>query len=126
MNLFDYPLLTDENIHPLIVKQLRTWNLDVTDVMVEGLSGQPDTAVLQAAYQSGRAVLTHDSDFGTLAIAQQRPFTGIIYLRPGHIKPEFTLATLNAIKRQDIEVESPFIIVAARKQNVVRIRVRQL
>ncbi len=126
MNLFNYPFLADENIHPAIITQLRTWNLDIIDVAAEELSGQPDTAVLHFAHHFGRVVLTHDRDFGTLVIAQQRPFIGIVYLRPGHIKPEFTMATLDAIKRQDIDVKSPFIIVAARQQATVRIRTRQL
>jgi len=125
LNLFNYPLLADENIHPDIVGQLQAWNLDILDVAAEGLSGQPDTAVLHFAHQFGRVVLTHDRDFGTLAIVQQRPYIGIIYLRPGHIKPEFTLATLEAIKQQDIDVDSPFIVVAVRQQDVVHIRVRQ-
>lgn len=125
MNLFAYPLLADENIHPDVVLQLRANDSDVIAVSDIGLAGQPDTAVLEFAHQNGRVVLTHDRDFGTLAIAQQRPFTGIIYLRPGHIQAEYTLATLTAIEQQAIEVEPPFIIVAVRQKDTVNIRVRQ-
>ncbi len=76
----------------------------------------------QIAYE----YFTHDSDFGTLAIARQQPITGIVYLRPGHIQPEFTLATLEALRQQEIHVAPPFIIVALRQQNEVRVRIRQM
>jgi len=126
LNLFAYPFLADENIHPDVIAQMKSQGLDVWSVSEEGLMGQVDTAVLQFAHESGRVVLTHDSDFGTLAIARQQPITGIVYLRPGHIQPEFTLATLEALRQQEIQVAPPFIIVALRQQNEVRVRVRQM
>ena len=126
MNLFAYPFLADENIHPGVVAQMKSQGLDVWSVNEEGLIGQVDTAVLQSAHESGRVVLTHDSDFGALAIARQQPIIGIVYLRPGHNQPEFTLATLAALRQQEIHVAPPFIIVALRQQNEVRIRIRQM
>ena len=53
MNLFAYPLLADENIHPDVVLQLRIQNLDVVTVSEADLAGQPDTAVLEFAHQKG-------------------------------------------------------------------------
>jgi len=53
-------------------------------------------------------------------------FPGIIYLRPGHIDPDFTVATLRYLRIQDIEVEFPFVIVAERRQQRIRVRVRQM
>ena len=125
MNLFSYPFIADENIHPVVVKELRQQEIDISSVVDEGLVGQPDNDILQFAHQSGRVVLTHDSDFGTLSIAQQQPFTGIVFLRPGHIQPQFTLDTLSSIKNKNIDVTSPFLVIATRQQNAVRIRVRQ-
>ena len=126
MNLFAYPFLADENIHPDVIAQMISQGLNVSSVAEEGLIGQSDTAVLRLAHEVGRVVLTHDNDFGTLAIARQQPITGIVYLRPGHIQPEFTRATLEAIRQQEINVAPPFIIVASRQQNEVRVRVRQM
>lgn len=51
---------------------------------------------------------------------------GIIFIRPGHIQATFTLEILRAIDAEEIDVHSPFIIVAERSENTVNIRVRQL
>lgn len=126
MNLFDFPLLADENIHPDVIQYLREQGYDVISVYEAGLVGNPDTAVLRAAHQSGRIVISHDSDFGTITLAQNEPFIGIVFLRPGHITPNFTIQTLKTLAERNIDVQPPFIIVAVRKQKTVRIRVRQL
>jgi predicted nuclease of predicted toxin-antitoxin system len=69
-------------------------------------------------------VLTHDRDFGTLAIHAGEPYFGIVYLRPGHISAEFTWRTIAAIESTVESVEPPFVVVAARRGDMVRIRVR--
>ena len=101
MNPLDFPLLADENIHPEVVRFLVDRGYDVQSVAEQDL-------------------------FGTLTIAQGEPFTGIVYLRPGHIRPEFTVETLETIAAQTLDVRPPFIVVAARSEQTVRIRVRQL
>jgi predicted nuclease of predicted toxin-antitoxin system len=78
------------------------------------------------AHADGRVVLAHDSDFGTLVITQDEPFTGIVYLRPGHIDPEFTIETLQTVAVQPLDVKPPFIVVAEQKARTVRIRLRCL
>jgi hypothetical protein len=35
-------------------------------------------------------LLTHDIDFGGVAILAVEPYIGIVYRRPGHISAEFT------------------------------------
>jgi hypothetical protein len=70
--------------------------------------------------------LTHDSDCGTLAVAAGQPVRGIVYLRPGHIQAQFTIASLGAILAADLELTPPFILVAVRRRDIVTIRVRQL
>jgi predicted nuclease of predicted toxin-antitoxin system len=122
----DFPLLADENINHNVIHFLRENGGNVQAVLEEGLVGQSDQAILRWAYQSGRVVLTHDSDFGSLAIAQSQSFIGIIYLRPGHIRGEFTIQTLEFIAKQQLDVRPPFIVVAARTGQTVRLRVRQL
>jgi predicted nuclease of predicted toxin-antitoxin system len=126
VNPLDFPLLTDENIHPDVVSFLRHKGYDIRSVAEKEMFGQSDRAVLQMAYEAGQVVLTHDSDFGTLAITQDEPFLGIIYLRPGHIRPEFTIQTLQTVIAQSINATPPFIVVAEQSQQTVRIRVRQL
>jgi predicted nuclease of predicted toxin-antitoxin system len=126
VRLSDFGLLTDENIHPVVVAELRAMGFDVYDVRKNGLFGRDDSALLQLAQSQGRAVVTHDRDFGTLTVARLEPFVGIIYLRPGHIDPQFTIESLRLVVAQDVELLPPFIVVAKRTANSVTIRVRNL
>lgn len=125
MNPLDLPLLADENIHPEVVAYLRHERVDITSIAEQGRFGLPDSRVLRQASKAGRVVLTHDSDFGGLVLMGAE-FTGILYLRPGHIRPEFTIQTLKAIREQEFDVRPPFIVVAERSGDRVKIRVRQL
>lgn len=125
MKALDFPLLADENILPDVIAFLRKTGLDVASVSEQGLFGLPDVQVLQQATEAGRVVLTHDSDFGGMAVFGAK-FIGIVYLRPGHIQSEFTVKTLEAIRDNAPEVTPPFILVAERTGDMVKIRVRQL
>ena len=84
MKALDFPLLADENVHPDVIVFLREAGLDVESVSEQGKFGLPDIQVLVQATQAGRVVLTHDSDFGGLALMGAK-FIGIVYVRPGHI-----------------------------------------
>jgi predicted nuclease of predicted toxin-antitoxin system len=126
VNPLDFPLVADENIPPDVITFLRKRGSDVQSTAEEGLFGQSDVVMLRQAHGEGRVVLTHDGDSGTLAIAQSELFTGIIYLRPGHIRSEFTIQTLETIATQPLDIRPPFIMVAKRRGRTVRIRVRQL
>jgi hypothetical protein len=66
------------------------------------------------------------SDFGLLTVARLEPFIGIVYLRPGHIDPQFTIESLRLVAAQGLELAPPFIVVAKRTANSVTIRVRNL
>lgn len=125
MSPLNFPLLADENIHPDVIAFLQQNGNDIQTVIGQGLVGQSDLVILRKGHEAGRVILTHDSDFGTLAILQEEPATGIIYLRPGHIRAEFTVETLKTIAAHSLEVQPPFIVVAERNGQTVRIRVRQ-
>jgi predicted nuclease of predicted toxin-antitoxin system len=126
LRLEDFGLLTDENIHPEVVESLRQRGLDVLDVKESGLIGSSDLILLRRSVAENRVVLTHDSDFGQLAVASIEPLVGIVYLRPGHIDPVFTLDTLTVLFDQVPELTSPFILVAERTAQRVKIRLRRL
>lgn len=126
MKLGTARFLTDENIRQEVVAFLRARSLDVKDVQEEGLFGASDRRLLQLGLAEERVVLTHDSDFGALVIAAQESAFGIVYLRPGHLSPDFTIETLRAVFDLDLEVEPPFILVAKRGGEEVRIRLRRL
>jgi predicted nuclease of predicted toxin-antitoxin system len=121
----DFPILADENVNPEVIEFLRKAGLDVDSIAVQGNFGLSDSEVLQQATKAGRIVLTHDSDFGGLALMGAK-FVGIVYLRPGHIRADFTIKTLEAIRDNAPEVTPPFILVAERTGDTVKIRVRQL
>ncbi len=91
MKPLDFPLLADENVHPEVVAFLREEGCDILSVSEQKRFGLPDIEALRLARKSKRVVLTHDRDFGGLAVLNVRPFTGIVYLRPGHINAEFTI-----------------------------------
>jgi len=124
VNPLEFPLLADENIHPDVVAALVTSGKDVRTVHDEGLAGSSDTDVLRRAFETGRAVITHDSDFGMLALYAGQRCIGIIYLRPGHIQPEYVLKSIEAIENTNANVEPGFLVVAERRGDSVRIRLR--
>jgi len=126
MHPLDFPILADENIHPDVIKFLREQTKDVSSVLEKGLSGQDDLTILRHAWHEKRIILTHDSDFGALSILHEEPVVGIVYLRPGHICGEFTIRVIKTLLDQTIDIQPPFIIVAAFKQGNLQIRVRRL
>ena len=125
MKALDFPILADENVHREVIEFLRKTGLDVDSIAEQGNFGLSDAEVLKQATEAERIVLTHDSDFGGLALMGTE-FVGIVYLRPGHIRADFTIKTLEAIRDNAPEVTPPFILVAERTGDTVKIRVRQL
>jgi predicted nuclease of predicted toxin-antitoxin system len=118
-------LLTDENIHPLVVQFLRQQGCDIEDVLTMGLRQAADHVILGEALKENRIVLTHDRDFGRLAILVRQLIHGIVFLRPGHIDPQFTIATLQAIDGQGFDFSPSFILVARRQAAFVQLRMRR-
>jgi predicted nuclease of predicted toxin-antitoxin system len=121
----DYPLFADENIHPEVVSALKASGKDIRSVHDEGLAGASDVALLRQAHAQGRVVIAHDSDFGRLAIQAGEPFTGIVYVRPGHISPFAVLDALRVLERPDIDAPVPFVAVVERRTDSVRVRLRR-
>lgn len=105
---------------------MRGAGLDVAMLDERGLRGRDDAAVLRSAHAEARIIVTHDSDFGTLAMSAGLPVTGILYLRPGHIDVRFTIASLEAVLAGELAVTVPFIVVASRVGDAVNIRARFL
>lgn len=118
--------MTDENLDPDVVAFLRQLGFDVFDVCDNGLQGSMDVDLLRRAVGANRVVVTHDADFGTLAVLGGEPVIGILYLRPGHIDPRFTIETIEAVLKADPGVSPPFVLVAKRSGSNVTIRIREL
>jgi predicted nuclease of predicted toxin-antitoxin system len=126
VKLADFGLLTDENIDSDVVAFLRSSGFDVRDVCESGWRGMSDSDLLRQAVAENRLIVTHDADFGTLAIRSGEPVVGIVYLRPGHILARFTTETLAAVFAEDPDVRPPFVLVARRAGDTVHTRVRHL
>ncbi len=124
MNPLDHPLLLDQNIHRDVAQALREQGRDVVTVEDLGMAEAADRAILATALEQRRVVVTHDSDFGTLTVRAGHAFLGIIYLRPGHINPAFVLGSLAVIADSEVDACPPFILVAKRQGDQVRLRLR--
>ncbi len=125
MKLLECKLLADENIHPVVVDFLSQSRCDVKTVGELELVRQADEIILEEARMSERLVLTYDRDFGKLTVLMQRDSMGIIFLRPGHIDPLFTIATHQVIDTRDFDFSPSFILVARRRGMHVQIRLRR-
>jgi predicted nuclease of predicted toxin-antitoxin system len=111
VRLADSRWLTDENIHAEVVAHLRGRGLDVMDVRERGWQGRSDDELLEEAHRAGRIVLTHDGDFGTLALLGRRPVVGIVRVRPGHIRAQVTIDALDRLLALDLDPSPPFLVV---------------
>lgn len=120
MNISDFAILSDENIHPEVVAYLRNKGFDVLDVKEEGWQGKKDSDLIAISHEQGRVVITHDGDFGLLAVMTRVPFTGIIYIRPGDIKPLRIINQLERFIEAKINLKPQFMIVI--QKNKIRVR----
>lgn len=80
--------LADEHFPMPSVTVLREAGHDVLHIG-EVAGGASDAEVVLQANESGRTILTFDSDLGTLAVAFNRPaYHGIVYFRLFRYKPD--------------------------------------
>jgi len=122
MKLHQIKLLTDENISPKVVACLRRIGVDILDTKEQQWHGTDDETLLNIAYQEHRFVLTHDSDFGTLAVNQGKPCYGILYLRLKNLKPVNVSRVCTDLFQKDMEIIPHTIWVIEE----ARIRIRHL
>ncbi len=121
MNIKSVKLLADENISPKVVAFLREQGIDVLDVKEQQWFGKDDEELLEHAYSQNRFVLTHDADFGKLAINEKQPYHGIIYFRLRNLKPANVIIVCERLLSLEIEFRQGTIIVVEE----ARIRIRK-
>jgi len=114
-------VLTDENISPKLVQFLREQGLDVIDTKEQGWFGKSDDELMEIAYKENRWVLTHDSDFGSLAIHEGKPYWGIIFFRVKNMQSQNVVRVCNQLLLRDIDFVSGTLMVVEE----ARIRIRQ-
>lgn len=122
MKLQQIKILTDENISPKVVAFLRQVGFDIRDVKEEQWFGTADEALLNLAYQEDRFVLTHDADFGALAVHQGKPCYGILYLRLKTIHPANIIRVWSELMQKELEIVPRSIWVIEE----TRVRIRYL
>jgi predicted nuclease of predicted toxin-antitoxin system len=115
-------LLTDENVSPRVVSFLRENGFDVLDVKESALNGTSDRTLLALAFKEQRFAVTHDADFGTLAINNEQPCYGVLYLRLMKQNAFNVIEVLKTFIAMNPELLSGSLVVI----NESRIRVRVL
>ena len=116
------PLVADMDIAAPVVHFLRAQGVDVLSAREEGWGDLTDSQILARAHAMTRFVLTHDSDFGTLAVHRGEAITGIVYLRPGGRPPAEVMADVQALTAAEIDWTPPVIAV----YRAGRLRIRKL
>ena len=71
----------DENLPADLANRLREAGHDVMDVIEEGLSGEDDPPVLNAAAAEGRTLMTFDLDFADIRQYPPGSHAGIVVFR---------------------------------------------
>ncbi len=115
-------ILTDENVSPRVVGFLRTRGFDVCDIKEMGSFGLSDREILAYAHSEQRVVITHDADFGMLAINQGVPFTAIIYLRLRNHSPTAVINIIGKFLSTGFDVTIGMLVVIEEE----RVRVRTI
>jgi predicted nuclease of predicted toxin-antitoxin system len=90
-----------------VVHFLRRHGVDILSAREEGWGALTDSQILARAHAMERFVLTHDADFGTLAMHRGEPLTGIVYLRPGGWPPAQVMAALHVLWAAEIDWTPP-------------------
>ncbi len=115
------PLLVDANVAAQVVAYLRSAGVDVESVIEQGWGAWTDDEILAESVSRSRFVLTHDSDFGRLALAEGKPYHGILHLRPGDERPAIVVDRLRALHADVVDWSPPMIAVYRRG----RLRIRR-
>ncbi|MCH8290923.1 DUF5615 family PIN-like protein [Candidatus Poribacteria bacterium] len=104
-------LVADMNIAASVVQFLRDSDVDVIYTDEQDWHNLTDTEILNRAHAMNRFVLTHDSDFGNLAIHHGQPITGILYLRPGDRPSAQVITDLQDLLDMEVDWTPPLIAV---------------
>ncbi len=109
-----------------VVYYLRKQGLQIESIKERNLRGSTDNQIMTLAQAEEKVILTHDADFGRILHFSQGIKTGIIFLRPGHIDYAFDIQTMRSILSTDLQAQMPFILVAERSGEDIKLRLRIL
>ncbi len=112
--------LTEENVSPRVVAFLRERGHDVLDAKEQGWQGRSDVFLLRKALRAQRVIITHDRDFGTLAIDQHEPCFGVLYLRLRDQRAPNAIVALERFFAAKVSIQSGMMIVIQESQARIR------
>ena len=73
--------LVNANFGAAMIQAIQEVGFEAVSVPTLFGSGYPDSAILEYAAENEYIIVTKDSDFGELVFRQNRPHSGIIYIR---------------------------------------------
>lgn len=86
----------DENLSEETVDLLLNAGHDVTTVLEQGLSGEPDRSVMTVCRQESRALITLDTDFADIRAYPPDAYPGLLVLR---LRRQDKTYVLNVLRR---------------------------
>jgi predicted nuclease of predicted toxin-antitoxin system len=104
-------LLVDENVPHPIIHALRAagWRLHMVSEIEVGI---PDEQVMSEAEQRGFILITHDRDFGELAIRRRLPVRGVVLLELERLSlPAQVRRVLEVLTKEAAHLGGHFIVV---------------
>jgi predicted nuclease of predicted toxin-antitoxin system len=116
-------LLVDECLHPTVAMLLTGAGHDAVHIVDLGLRAALDATIMQAAVDSGRVLISADTDFGELLAASGAMLPSVVLLRRhGHDPSEQVDAILGAIEAVGDDLDAGAVVVISD----TRLRVRTL
>jgi predicted nuclease of predicted toxin-antitoxin system len=99
---------------------LRDEGFTVIDVKEKGWQGREDTFLLAQALSEKYFIITHDADFGMLAVNSGEAFFGVVFLRLKDLQSENMIRVMRDIINLNLDIEPGTLIVVGEKK--IRIR----
>jgi predicted nuclease of predicted toxin-antitoxin system len=99
---------------------LRQRGHNVLDVKERGWHGKEDVFLLRKAAQTGRFIISHDRDFGKLAIHQRQSCYGVIYLRLKDQRSANAIRVMREFLDRDLDIRPGALIVLQESQARIR------
>jgi predicted nuclease of predicted toxin-antitoxin system len=104
--------LIDESMSARVAELLVVAGHDAVHVGDLGLLGAPDTHVMVAARQSGRSVVSADTDFGELLAIGRHPGPSVVLLRRAPHRPDDqTKLLLAALDQVEADLDAGAMVV---------------